>query len=133
MWAHCPSWHALEFVFTQPNGKPLHDHNLRTYDLVPLCRRLGLPSRRAFHNLRHGHATMLLQRGISVKVVQERLGQGQAAFTLATYGHVLQGMQALAAECVSAMLQMCDSSATPEAPGHRAERLEKTEEIASHP
>jgi integrase len=131
--AHCPHWHALEFVFTQPNGKPLHDHNLRTYDLIPLCRRLGLPYQRAIHNLRHGHATSLLQRGISLKVVQERLGHGAAAFTLATYGHVLAGMQAQAAQAVSALLRACDSSATPSGNGDHAESREKTGEIKEYP
>jgi integrase len=77
-------------------------------------RRLGLPYRPALHNLRHGHATMLLQRGISVKVVQERLGHGAAAFTLSTNGHVLANMQTQAAEAVSAMLRVC----TPPAPPH---------------
>jgi len=66
---------------------------------------LSLPSHRALHNFRHAHAPYLLQRGISVNVVQERLGHGAAAFTLSTYGHVLQGMQAGAAQAVSAMLR----------------------------
>jgi|GEM_PF-543812 len=119
-------WHALDLVFCQPNGKPLHDNNVRIRDLYPLCKRLGLPWRRALHNMRHGHATYLLQRGVSVKVVQERLGHGAAAFTLSAYGHVLQGMQAGAAQAVSAMLKACHSPATPSGEGVRAQGPEKS-------
>jgi integrase len=98
-------WHAFDLVFCRAGGKPLHDNNIRQRDLRPLCTTLGLPFARALHNFRHAHATYLLQRGISVKVVQERLGHGAAAFTLSAYGHVLQGMQAGAALAVSAMLR----------------------------
>ena len=100
----CPKWHDLGLVFTQRNGKPLHIHNIRLRDLHPLCTRLGLPYRRAIHNIRHAHGSYLLQRGVSVKVVQERLGHTTAQFTLGTYAHVLQGMQEQAARAVSAML-----------------------------
>lgn len=103
--ARCMRWHALDLVFCRRTGKPLHDNNIRQRDLRTLCTTLGLPFARALHNFRHAHATYLLQRGISVKVVQERLGHGAAAFTLATYGHVLQGMQTSAAQAVSAMLR----------------------------
>jgi len=123
--ARCGCWHGLGLVFCLSNGRPLHDNNIRFRDLYPLCRRLGLPWRRALHNLRHAHATHLLQRGVSVKVVQERLGHGTAAFTLSAYGHVLQGMQAGAAQAVSAMLQACTSAAPPSVGGDRAETHDK--------
>jgi integrase len=102
---HCAGWHELDLVFSQPNGKPLFDNNIRLRDLYPLCRRLGLPWRRALHNMRHGHGSHLLERGVPLKVVQERLGHKDAAFTLRTYAHVLRGMQAQAARAISAMLK----------------------------
>ncbi len=92
------------FVFAQSNGKPLHANNIRQRDVRRICVKLGLPWRRALHNLRHAHASYLLQRGVSVKVVQERLGHSTAAFTLGTYAHVLEGMQEQAAQAVSAIL-----------------------------
>ena len=30
---HCGAWHELDLVFCQPNGKPLHGHNLTRRDL----------------------------------------------------------------------------------------------------
>jgi integrase len=49
-------------------------------------------------NLRHTHASLLLQAGANPKIVSERLGHHSVAFTLDTYAHVLPGIQAKAAE-----------------------------------
>ena len=40
---------------------------------------------------------MLIKDGIPVKVVSERLGHANIAFTMQTYQHILPGMQADAA------------------------------------
>ncbi len=61
--------------------------------------------RRALHNLRHAHESYLIQRGVSVKVVQERLGHSSPAFTSTVYTHVLAGMQEQAARAISEMLK----------------------------
>ncbi|MEW6152742.1 MAG: site-specific integrase [Actinomycetota bacterium] len=49
------------------------------------------------HDLRHTHATILLNAGVPAKVVSERLGHANVAFTMSVYQHVLPGMQADAA------------------------------------
>ena len=49
------------------------------------------------HDLRHTHASILLQAGIPVKVVSERLGHSSQAFTMTVCQHVLPGLQADAA------------------------------------
>ena len=49
------------------------------------------------HDLRHTHGTLLITDGVPVKVVSERLGHANIAFTIETYQHVLPGMQADAA------------------------------------
>lgn len=40
------------------------------------------------HQLRHHFASLLIQEGASVKVVQRRLGHASAKTTLDTYGHL---------------------------------------------
>lgn len=50
-----------------------------------------------FHDLRHTHASLLVAAGVPIKVVSERLGHANIAFTMQTYQHVLPGMQADAA------------------------------------
>ncbi|WP_430332724.1 tyrosine-type recombinase/integrase [Rhodococcus sp. ACT016] len=64
-------------------------------DVVPRIR---------LHDLRHTHATALLQEGVPVKVVSERLGHTDVMTTMRTYQHVLPGMQADAAKAFAALL-----------------------------
>ncbi len=82
-----PSGH----VFSRPDGAPTHPH-LLSDAFKKLVARSGLPPIR-FHDLRHTHATLLLKAGVPVKVVSERLGHSTPGFTMATYQHVIPGMQ----------------------------------------
>ncbi len=59
----------------------------------------------SLHDLRHTHATLLLKAGVNVKVVSERLGHANIAFTMHVYQHVLPGMQAAAADTFSLLLR----------------------------
>lgn len=58
--------------------------------------RAGVP-RIPLKNLRHTHATLLLQAGVNPKIVSERLGHHSVAFTLEVYAQVLPNMQGEAA------------------------------------
>jgi len=62
------------------------------YDFKLACDFAGVPQIR-FHDLRHTHATLLLQLGENPKVVSERLGHADVNITLNTYSHVLPTMQ----------------------------------------
>lgn len=55
-------------------------------------KRSKLPQIR-FHDMRHTHATLLLQLGVNPKVVAERLGHASIKTLLDTYTHVLPSMQ----------------------------------------
>ena len=50
-----------------------------------------------FHDLRHVHATLLLQDGEPVHVVAERLGHADPSMTLRAYAHVLRSQRASSA------------------------------------
>jgi integrase len=56
------------------------------------------------YDLRHTHATLLLLAGENPKVVSERLGHANVAFTLDTYAHVLPSMQEEATAKLEAIL-----------------------------
>ncbi len=45
------------------------------------------------HDLRHAHATILLEQGVHPKIVQERLGHSSVSTTLDIYSHVVPGLQ----------------------------------------
>jgi integrase len=84
-----------DWVFTNTDGQPVHPHSIsQTFERI--ANRAGVPRIR-LHDVRHTHGTLLIKAGVPVKVVSERLGHGNPAFTIDTYQHVLPGMQAEAA------------------------------------
>ncbi len=72
---------------------------------LKLLKRTGLDEvGLTFHALRHTCATLMLLNKVPPKVVSERLGHADVAFTLRVYSHVLPGMQRNAADGLDEML-----------------------------
>ena len=84
-----------DYVFSSFEGKPLLQNTV-THAWVKLAKRTGFKVR--LHDARHTHATILLQKNVHPKVVQERLGNASITTTMDTYSHVLPGMGAMAAK-----------------------------------
>jgi integrase len=85
-----------DLVVVDPDGLPMHPDSL-SGGWRRALRHEGLPPVR-FHDLRHAHATLMLQQGIHPKIVSERLGHSSIGITLDTYSHVLPSMQEEAAK-----------------------------------
>ncbi len=82
---------AEQWVFTDGDGHNVHPHAV--YEAFRrIVHNAGVPTIR-FHDLRHTHGSLLIKEGIPVKVVSERLGHANIAFTIQTYQHLLPGMQ----------------------------------------
>ena len=91
-----------DLVFTTPDGSWVHPHSFsQIFDRR--VEKLEVPTI-SLHDLRHTHATIMLKAGVPVKVVSERLGHANAAFTMSVYQHVLPGMQAEAAAVFAKLL-----------------------------
>ena len=90
-------------VCLQPNYEPWPPRNLSGAFIKFVVAR-GLPRVR-LHDLRHSHATHLLQANVHPKVVQERLGHANIAITMDLYTHVMPGMQDDAASRVDIALR----------------------------
>lgn len=93
------AWHDGQWVVTDELGVPINpewfsDLFLRRAELA------GLP-RITLRQLRHSHATALLQAGVHPKVVQERLGHSSIRVTLDVYSSVLPNMQREAVELLA--------------------------------
>lgn len=58
----------------------------------------------SLHDLRHAHATFLLQQKQSLKAVSERLGHANVQITLGIYTHVMPGDDAQLAGAIDALL-----------------------------
>jgi integrase len=97
-------------IFARPDGTPTHPQ-LLSDAFQKLVHRSGLPRVR-FHDLRHTHATLLLKAGVPIQVVSERLGHSTPGFTMATYQHVIPGMQQQAAQTFADILQRCADQST---------------------
>lgn len=112
-----------DYVFCTSSGAPTHpDRFSQVFN--KLVARAGVPRRR-LHDLRHTHATLLLKAGVPVKVVSERLGHATPGFTLATYQHVLPGMQAEAARIFASLIKLVSTDFNPvEGPVEDRERAE---------
>jgi integrase len=96
-------WHENGLVFTTNIGTPIFPRNLIRH-FKQVIKKAGLPDIR-FHDFsRHTHATLLLEKNIHPKVVQERLGHSQINLTLDTYSHVIPSMQDEAAETLNDLL-----------------------------
>ncbi len=93
---------AEDLVFSKPDGSWIHPQSFSQI-LDRKVAKLDVPTI-SLHDLRHTHATLLLKAGVPVKVVSERLGHANVAFTMSVYQHVLPGMQAEAAEKFAALL-----------------------------
>jgi integrase len=91
-----------DLVFPKPDGSWIHPQSFSQI-LDRKVAKLDVPTI-SLHDLRHTHATLLLKAGVHVKVVSERLGHANVAFTMSVYQHVLPGMQAEAAETFAALL-----------------------------
>ena len=89
-------------IFPQLDGRPWKPDSFSGF-WRRLLKRTRLSHVR-FHDLRHTHASQLLKSGVHVKVVSERLGHATIALTLDTYSHLLEGMEASAADAIDADL-----------------------------
>jgi len=97
-----PAYEDNGLVFANRLGAPVHPTNLRKVWLQILDR-TGL-GRLRFHDLRHAHASLLLQQGIHPKIVSERLGHSTVGITLDIYSHVVPSLQVEAANRLDELL-----------------------------
>lgn len=83
-------------------GKPLSPRNLgRTF--TRLQTRAGLTPIR-FHDLRHTHASWLLQQGVDPRTIADRMGHSEVSFTMQIYTHSTLEAQREASEKIAALL-----------------------------
>lgn len=97
-----PAWEDTGLVFGREDGSLIHpDRFTQMFDLA--VKRSGL-QRIRLHDLRHTNACLLLAAGESPKVVSERLGHANVAFTLQVYAHVIPAQERKAADRIGAVL-----------------------------
>lgn len=94
-------WHESDFMFTQPNGKPIDpraDHN----EWKGLLADAGVRDAR-LHDARHTAATVLLLLGVPLPVVMEIMGWSNAKIAQ-RYQHVISSIQVNVAAQINTLL-----------------------------
>jgi integrase len=98
--------HALgqtsPLLFVWPDGTPVHPDTITALFHKHVAA-AGLPRIR-LHDVRHSYATAALKAKVPAKIVSERLGHANVAFTLQTYTHVIPGMDQEAADQVAELI-----------------------------
>jgi integrase len=87
-----------EWCFPNSKGDTIHHQNLHNRSWKPLLRKAGLPHTTRFHDLRHSCISLLLARGVPIKVVSEMSGHADVSITLSVYGHTLPNQQGACAD-----------------------------------
>lgn len=81
-------WEGDSFQYVFHNGKGLpHHRTVPSQRWKEFTTKYNLPHIR-LHDLRHTSATILLEEGVSIKVIQERHGHADYQTTANTYSHV---------------------------------------------
>jgi integrase len=73
-------------------GQPVNRDAFRKQVLRPALIAAGLPTYRTY-DLRHAHASLLIDLGANVLDVSHRMGHSDPAVTLRVYGHLFDGRQ----------------------------------------
>lgn len=82
-----------EHLFLRPQGGPLERDKFRASVIRPALRAAGLPESLRTYDLRHAHASLLIDRGANVLAIAQRMGHSDPSVTLRVYGHLLEGVQ----------------------------------------
>lgn len=90
----------FNLLFTNENGKAITPSTF-LQRLKRLCKKHGINKNIRWHDLRHTNATLLLEGGVDMKTLQERLGHSLMQTTSDTYSHVTEKMNKHATDVIS--------------------------------
>lgn len=96
------SWNENNLVFPNTVGNPMWSQRIISA-FMKILNDAGLPKIR-FHDLRHTAASLMLNNGIPVLAVSQRLGHARPSITLDIYGHLIPSQQEAAAELISSLV-----------------------------
>ena len=83
-------YQEYDFVCCKKDGHPLNPDGMTNF-FTRKSKEMGIPF--SFHDLRHAHASLLLEADVNVKVIQERLGHSQISTTLDVYSHITNKLE----------------------------------------
>jgi integrase len=105
-------YHDGGYVFTQPDGRPIHPKSV-TQEFNRRSKRHDMPRIR-LHDLRHTYASLAFEAGVPAKAISERLGHHSVAFTLDVYAHMMPAQEADYADAVGDLIGQHTLRAVPD-------------------
>ncbi len=91
------------YLFVSRYGNPLNRDHFRESVVRPALREAGLPEKIRTYDLRHSHASLLIDLGASPLAIAQRMGHSDPSVTLRNYGHLYEGAQAKLSEQLDAL------------------------------
>lgn len=82
-----------DHLFLNPSARPINRDSFRKHVLRPALVRAGLPEDFRTYDMRHSHASQLIDLGANPLAVKERLGHTDILTTFRRYGHLFEGVQ----------------------------------------
>jgi integrase len=103
-----------EPLFINRVGKPLNRDKFRETVVRPALRAAGLSEDLRTYDLRHGHASMLIDLGVNALAVAQRMGHSDPSVTLREYGHLFDGVQERITEQLDDLRRRSAEAASPD-------------------
>jgi len=94
-----------DLLFSKPCGTQLDNAAFSRQVWTPAVARAELHPRPWIHDLRHTHVAWLIDAGVSLPVIQARLGHESITTTIDVYGHLYPSGQRAAADAIQRMLR----------------------------
>ncbi len=80
-------------LIVNTQGRAVNRDSFRAKVVRPALRAAGLPEEFRTYDIRHMHASLLIDDGANVLAVAQRMGHSDPSVTLRVYGHLFEGVQ----------------------------------------
>lgn len=91
-------------IFTAVQGGPIQNHTIHNRIWKPAIISAQIGATPRIHDIRHSHASWLINAGVELLTIQRRLGHESIVTTMNTYGHLSELQKSAAAEAIDQML-----------------------------
>ncbi|GGC97390.1 site-specific integrase [Thalassobacillus devorans] len=101
------SYNQLDFVFAKEINNPGYPEFLKTVNtrMQRLLKLSGIDKNLTPHSLRHTHTSLLIEAGVGIKEIQQRLGHGDINTTMNIYAHITENMEEKASQKFSELMR----------------------------
>ncbi|MCF6411504.1 tyrosine-type recombinase/integrase [Alkalihalobacillus sp. EGI L200015] len=100
-------YNQLDFVFAKETNNPGYPEFLKTVNtrMQRLLKLSVINKKLTPHSLRHTHTSLLIEAGVGIKEIQQRLGHGDINTTMNIYAHITENMEEKASQKFSELMR----------------------------